>query len=165
MNKFLLIAAFLICTLGCVNWKEARVTITRDYVINPNWNKIDNSITITKMDLTDSINKLVLEKISPQWLIHTLKKDTSFSFIANVIYNGENYSKRKVYFNKYNGFSWGKLNDRHSNYEQKKLGELQQNTWYLLTGLGSEKTLYYIYLDTNDSLHTFRVPASDWTNI
>lgn len=167
-NMYLLIAAFLICTLGCANWKEARVTITRDYVINPNWDKIDNSFTITKMKLIDDINhNVVLEEVSSQWLLHALVEDTSFAFTTNVNYNGEEYAIRKVYFNKSNGFLWRKPPDidpsRGATFES--IGKLQQNTWYLLRGLGAEKTLYYIYLDTNDSLHTFRVPASDWTNI
>ena len=90
-------------------------------------------------------------------------RDTGFSYSANVKFNGEDYSKRKVYFNRDNGFLWyGNLHESSS--AKKILGELQRDTWYFLGGLGEEKTLYYIYLDNLDSLHSFKIPASAWTN-
>lgn len=140
---------------GC---KEGKVIITKDYVINPNWSKADNSFGVSRMFLKDSSKTIDLKDPSEPELYHGLIEDTSFSFVTNVEYNGENFAKRKIYFNRYNGFSWGKLNDRHSNYEQETIGELQQDTWYLLTGLSQiHTTLYYVYLDTSDSLHVFKV--------
>lgn len=151
----------MILTESC---KEKEVIITKDYVINPYWDKVDNSFTVTKMIFRDRGDNINLKNASASELLGKLVEDTSFSLVTNVKYNGEDYSKRKVYFNQYNGFSWGKLNDRHSNYVQETVGQLQQDTWYLLGGLGDEKTLYYLCLDTLDSLHTVKVPASAWTN-
>ena len=151
----------MLLTLGC---KEKEVTVTKAYVINPYWDKIDNSFTVTKMLLKDSTDSINLKNISPSELLRKLVEDTNLSFIANVKYNGEDYPERKVYFNRANGFSWRKLNDKNSNYKQEIFGELQQKIWYSLGGLGEEKTLYYIYLDNLDNLHSFKVPASSWTN-
>lgn len=142
---------------SCSDWKEKEVTITKDYVINPNWDEVDNSFVVYRMKLKDSIKTIDLKNPADTELYHGLIEDTSFAFVTNVKYNGEDYAKRKVYFNKYNGFSWGKLNDRHSDYEQETIGELQQETWYLLAGLSQFKTLYYVYLDTSDSLHVYKV--------
>ncbi|MDO5655050.1 MAG: hypothetical protein Q4G27_02800 [Flavobacteriaceae bacterium] len=151
-----LLSVFLISS--CADWKEKEVTITKDYVINPNWEeKRHNSFAVYKMKLKDSTKTIDLKDPAGTELYHGLIEDSSFSFTTNVEYNGEDYAKRKVYFNRYNDFSWGKLNDMHSDYEQKILGELQPETWYLLAGLSQFKTLYYIYLDTSDSLHVYKV--------
>jgi hypothetical protein len=113
-----------------------------------------------------------LEKISPSSatsfkLLHSLIKDEESSFGTNVKFNGEDYSKRKVFFNQKDNFIWRKPPkvdpNRVTNYE--KIGILKKETWYLLGGLSKVNTLYYIYIDSTGVLHTIRVPASDWTNI
>lgn len=48
----------------------------------------------------------------------------------------------------------------HSKCEREILGELKQETWYLLAGLSQSKTLYYVYLDTSDSLHVHKVSTT-----
>jgi hypothetical protein len=152
----------LFALIGCNGQKE--VTITKDYVINPHWDKTANSFQVVRMKLKSSTDSINPKNASSSELLEKLEKDTNFSYMANVKYNGEEYSERKVYFEKENGFLW--LADVHdSNSGKKILGELQQKTWYLFRGLGKEKTLYYVYLDSTDNLHTFRVPASAWTNI
>lgn len=162
-----MITFFLLFTLvsfmGC---REDKVTITKEYVINPSWDKISNSFTITKMKIKDSGESLELNNVSSQQLLWKLVEDTSFSFTSNVKFNGEGYVKRKVYFNKYNGFVWRKPPDidPSRNITFETIGDLKQNTWYFLGGLGKEKTLHYIYLDSADSLHIYRVDASAWTN-
>jgi len=151
----------LLLTLGCQEQKE--VTITKDYVINPNWDTTNNTFQVVRMSLKDSIDSIKLKDVSPPELLKKLTKDTTFFYTANVKYNGEEYSERKVYFSRNNGFLW--WGDLHKSRSTKKvLGELQQESWYLLTGLGKPKTLYYVYIDSLDSLHTFKVPASSWTN-
>lgn len=153
--------------LTCVRCKEKEVTITKDYVINPYWDKIDNSFTVAKMRLKDTSNNIIKpNNVTSQKLLRKLVKDTSFSFTANVKYNGEEYVKRKIYFNRHNGFLWRKPPniDPSRNIKFNTIGELQQNSWYFLGGLGSEKTLYYVYIDSLDNLHIFKVPSSAWTN-
>ena len=154
---FIGIVFLLLITTGCR--KEKTVTITKDYVINPNWDKIDNSFVLYRMKLKDSTKTIDLKDPSEPELYHGLIEDSSFSFTANVEYNGEDYAKRKVYFNRYNGFVWRKPPDidPSRNITFKTIGDLQQETWYLLAGLSQFKTLYYIYLDTSDSLHVFKV--------
>jgi hypothetical protein len=144
---------------GC---KEKEVTITKNYVINPYWDKIDNSFDVIRMKLKNS-NNIDVKNTSSSEVLRELEEDTSFVYRASVKYNGEDYSKRKVYFNEDNDFLW--WGDLHNSSSTKKvLGKLQKNTWYFLAGLGKEKTLYYVFVDSLDNLHTFRVPASAWTN-
>lgn len=152
--KVFIVNLLFVCAISCTNYKT--VTITKDYVINPNWDKVDNALEIYKMKLKDSTQIINLKDPSEPELYHGLIKDTSFFYTGFVEYNGESYAKRKVYFNRDNGFLWWK--DLHkSNSTKKILGELQQDTWYLLAGLSQFKTLYYVYLDTSDSLHVYRV--------
>lgn len=143
----------MILGLGC---KENKVTITKDYVINPNWSEADNSFAVHRMKLKDSTKIIDLKDPSEPELYHGLIEDTSFSYTTNVKYNGEDYAKRKVYFNRDNGFQWLE-NFPKSGSTKKIFGELQQGTWYLLAGLSQFKTLYYVYLDSSDSLHVFKV--------
>ncbi len=151
--------------LFCVSCKEKEVVITKDYVINPYWDEIDNSFTVTKMKLKDS-NILKLKKVTPQKLLRELVKDSSFSFTANVKNDGQNYAERKVYFNKDNGFLWRKPPniDPSRSLVFNTFGDLQKKAWYFLGGLDKEKTLYYVYIDSLDKLHTFKVPSTSWTN-
>ena len=155
--KKYLVGTLFLSLLGCLNLKEAKTIITKDYVINPNWSETNNSFVVYKMNLKDSSKSINLENATEPELYHGLIEDTSFTYYANVLYNGKKYDERKVYFNKDNGFLWHK--DLHSSSSTKKiLGKLQQDTWYLLTGLSSiQTTLYYMYLDSLDSLHVFKV--------
>lgn len=152
--------------LTLISCKEKEVTITKDYVINPNWDERDNSFRVFRMNLKDSSDNINLKNVTPTELLKNLTEDTSFSYVANVKYNGEKYSERKVYFNKDNGFVWRKPPnlDPSRNLEYETIGELQQETWYFLGGLSNTHTLYYVYIDSLDSLNSFRIPASSWTN-
>lgn len=163
--KIYLISVTFMVLLVLVSCNEEKVvTITKDYVINPNWDKTGNAFRVVRMKLKDSNDSIKLNNVSPLEFVQKLEKDTSFTYTANVEYNGENYSKRKVYFERDNGFLWwGDVHD--SNSSKKVLGQLQQETWYFFGGLGKEKTLYYVYLDCLGSLQVFKVPGSSWTNI
>lgn len=145
--------------MSCTGRKEAKVTITKDYVVNPNWDEVDNSFAVHRMKPKDSSRTITLKHPADTELYHGLIADTSFSFTANVEYNGEDYAKRKIYFNRDNGFVWRKPPDIDPSRNEtfSAIGELEQNTWYLLAGLSQFKTLYYVYLDTSDSLYVFKV--------
>ena len=159
----IVILFFLLLASSCLEWKEKSVTITKDYVINPYWDKVDNSFDVIRMKLKNRYDTFDLKKITSSKLLQKLEQDTSLIYRASVDFNGVDYYERKVYFNRNNGFLW--WSDLHkSNSAKKVLGKLQQETWYLLLGLGRPRTLYYVYLDSRDSLHTFKVPASSWTN-
>ncbi|QTY27301.1 hypothetical protein [Flavobacterium sp. CS20] len=152
-------AAILLLFLTTSCWDEKAVTITKDYVINPNWDKVDNSFAVYRMEPKDScktINAINPNDMEPY---HCLIKDTSFSFTANVEYNGKDYANRKVYFNRYNGFVWRRPPDIDPTRKRtfKTIGKLQQETWYLLTGLSQFSTLHYIYIDSSDKLHVHKV--------
>lgn len=153
--------------LICVSCKEKQVVITKDYVINPYWDKTDNSFIVAKMKLKDSDkNNLKLNNITSQKLLSELVKDTSFSFTANVKYDGKSYAERKVYFNRDNDFLWRKPPNIDPSRKKvfNTIGELEKKEWYFFGGLDKEKTLYYIYIDSLDKLHIFKVPSTSWTN-
>lgn len=152
--KVFIMSLLFVGIQGCTTYNT--VTITKDYVINPNWDEVDNSFAVYRMKLKDSSKTIDLKDPSEPELHHGLIKDTSFSYRGFVEYNGEDYDKRKVYFNRDNGFLWWE-NFPKSDSTKKILGELQQETWYLLAGLSQFKTLYYVYLDSSDSLHVFKV--------
>ncbi len=153
-------STFFLILFTLVSCHEEEVTITKDYVINPNWKKDfddGNSLAVYKMKLKDSSKTIGLEDPTEPELYHGLIKDTSLTYRANVRYNGTDYSKRKVYFNRDNEFLWCDLNNMHSDCERRILGELEQDTWYLLAGLSQISALYYVYIDSLDSLHVFKV--------
>jgi hypothetical protein len=162
INIFEIFFLFLIL-IGC---EEREVIITADYVINPNWDEINNTIRIVKMNLKDSTDNINLENVSSQDLLKKLSADTNYSYVANVQYNGESYTKRKVYFERYNGFLWRRPPDLEPN---RKLGynnikKMELDSWYLIFGLSNVKTLYYVHINPFGRLYCFKVPASAWTN-
>lgn len=159
--RILILCLLLACVGGC--GPGGTVTITKEYVINPNWNKLSNSFTVYKMTIKDSVNKIDIINPTEQELYYGLIKDVNASYISNVTYNGESYSKRKVYFNKDNGLSWKKMSEIHGSTEYRTIGELKQDTWYLFDGLSQFRSLYYVYVDAADSLHVFKV--STMTNV
>jgi len=150
----------LLFLLGC---EEKEITITKDYVINPNWDEMDNELSIVRMNLINNSDNINLNNVSPSDLLEKLTKDTCFSYETNIKFNGVEYAKRKVYFNRNNGFVW--IINPRINFECETIGELQRNTWYKLSGLSNIKTLHYIYIDSLNNVRLFKVPASYWTNI
>lgn len=149
-----IISFFLL--FGCSIKNKGKITITRDYIINPNWNEVNNSLTVYKMKLKDSTQTIDLTDPSEAELYHGLVKDSSFLYSTKIRHNDEDYTKQKVYFNKYNGFEWCDLNNMHSDCEKRTLEELKQETWYLFYGLSNiHTTAYYAYFDTSDKLHLF----------
>lgn len=156
---------FVLLLFGCNPYAEEAVTITKDYVINPNWDKQSNRFDVNEMQLKEGLEKISPSSATSFDLLQNLIKNMESSYGANVNYNSIEYSERKVYFDRDNGFTWIKLNDLHSDARQSTIGNLKPETWYLLGGLSKVNTLYYIYIDASGKLHTVRVPASDWTNI
>lgn len=165
MKQLVLYLVLTVCTLSCVSWYEEDVIITTDFVINPHWNSVDNSFAVYEMKARDGRSDINPANANEAMVHNGLVMDTSSSFIANIEYNGERYSTRKIYFNKDNGVVWRRIPGRGSSmtFEQRILGELKRETWYLLGGLSELRTVYYIYKDHSDSLHVIK--SSRMTNI
>ncbi|MCX2744933.1 hypothetical protein OO013_13705 [Mangrovivirga sp. M17] len=157
MRVSIRIILLLLLSIGCYDHKE--VTITKDFVINPNWTQMDNSFEIYKMKPKDSSKTINPKNYSSIELYHALTTDTSYSYVANVKYNGVDYAHRKVYFNRDNGFVWTRPSniDPSLNSTFETIGEFERETWYLLAGLSQYGTLYYLYIDASDSLHVHKV--------
>ena len=148
----IIIAAFL--SISC---RTNKVIITKEYVINPNWTPTDNSFEVQKMKPKDSTIIINLVNPSETDLYYGLIADTTPSYVCNVKYNNIPYSNRKVYFNKDNGFNWFEFKNARLGMSLKILGDLQPTTWYLLAGLSQFGGMYYVFLDTSDSLHVYKV--------
>ena len=170
MNKtviYLLSTIFLLLSTSCVLLRTKEVIITKDYVTNPEWSETNNSLRIYKMRLKNGpgVNP---EKTSPDELLKRFETDTSFASSANVIYNGEKYSQRKVYYNQENNFLWYRLTFDSKVIDTENgrniIGELERDNWYKLSGLSSVKTLYYVYINPDGKSTVFEVSASYWTN-
>lgn len=164
-KRKLIVINLLIIFTSCSLTRESDVIITKDYVINPYWDSLDNSMSISRMKMKDSTMRINLENVTSQQLLNYLEEDTTFSFISNVQYNGESYSTRKVFFHKDNGFIWSKQYGDDEFTGQLVLDSIEKKRWYLIYGLDKEKTIYYFYIDEIGILHTFKIIASDWTNI
>lgn len=163
-NRFFIGTVTIMLLYSCALMEEKEVTITRDYVINPNWTEQNNSIEIYRMapkDSTVNINPLSTNYIE---LSNSLTKDDGYSFVANVDYNGEDYSQRKVYFDKENSFVWRKPPDLDLKRENeiKTIGQLELETWYLFGGLSNAGNLYFIYFDSTGNAYRFKKLASNW---
>jgi len=156
---------FVLVFFGCNPYAEEKVTITKDYVINPNWDKQSNRFDIIEMKAKKEAYSIDPLSATSFDLLHNLIENMESSYGGNVNYNSIEYSERKVYFDRDNGFTWIKLNELHSDTRQSTIGSLKPKTWYLLAGLSKVNTLYYIYIDSSGKLYTIRVTASDWTNI
>jgi hypothetical protein len=91
-----------------------RVVITRRYIINPNWSKNlpNNPVTIYKLHLADSSRPIIVDSIiwsrNPEYdPFKAFVRDTCTWFeSSNILYNGTSFRKRKIYFDRPNGFKW-----------------------------------------------------------
>ena len=105
----------LVLLTSCYNFSTKKVVITRRYIINPNWSNTCgpcNSITIYKLHLADSSRPIIVDSIfrsrDPEYdPLKTFVRDTCTWFEAsNILYNGTSFRKRKIYFDRPNGFKW-----------------------------------------------------------
>jgi len=90
-----------------------KVVITRRYIINPNWgNTPSNRITIYKLHLADSSRPIIVDSIfrsrDPEYdPLKVFVRDICTWFeVYGIPYNGTSFRKRKIYFDRPNGFKW-----------------------------------------------------------
>ena len=95
----IIIFTLVLWQIGCHPHKEKDVIITKDYVINPNWDRKNNRFDVKEMKPKDGSEK-INPAVTSTKLLNSLIEDEESSYGANVKYNGKDYSKRKVYFNK-----------------------------------------------------------------
>jgi hypothetical protein len=158
MRIDILFFIWLFMLTGCWN---AQVEITNEYIINGNWTKKNeqawaNSITIDKMKVKKDSTIDPFSDLSQVQIISKLEEDSSFMHYANIkIKPEERYKNKKIYFNKYNGFSWGS-ESRHSGFKTNTIGVLQAGNWYRFSDLGWAGEIY-IYIDSANKTHRFNV--------
>jgi hypothetical protein len=92
-----------------------KVVITRRYIINRNWSNTCgpcNHVTIYKLHLADSSRPIIVDSIfcsrNPEYNpLKTFVRDTCTWFeVYGIPYNGTSFRKRKIYFDRPNGFKW-----------------------------------------------------------
>ena len=103
----------LVLLMSCFSTKK--VVITRRYIINRNWSNTCgpcNCITIYKLHLADSSRPIVVDsifwsRVTGYDLLEMFVRDTCTWFTAsNIPYIGTSFRKRKIYFDRPNGFKW-----------------------------------------------------------
>ena len=114
-RRIFLFGVSLVLLMSCYNFSTKKVVITRRYIINRNWSNTCgpcNSITIYKLHLADSSRPIIVDSIfrsrDPEYdPLKTFVRDTCTWFEAsNILYNGTSFRKRKIYFDRPNGFKW-----------------------------------------------------------
>jgi len=110
-RRIFLFGVSLVLLMSCIK----KVVITRRYIINPNWSNRfspSNRITIYKLHLADSSRPIIVDSIfrsdDPEYdPFKTFVRDTCTLFAAyEILYNGRSFRKRKIYFDRPNGFKW-----------------------------------------------------------
>ena len=110
-GRIFLFGVSLVLLMSCVK----KVVITRTYIINRNWSNTCgpcNCITIYKLHLADSSRPIVVDsifwsRVTGYDLLEMFVRDTCSWFAAyGIPYNGRSFRKRKIYFDRPNGFKW-----------------------------------------------------------
>src|SRR5688500_11301185 len=85
--------------------------------------------------------------LSQSEVLSKLEDDSTFMFYTNVrLKERESYNKKKLYFDRDNGFNWGKENRSHEAEKVKTIGNLQKGIWYKFSNLGSGGVQYiFVY--------------------
>ena len=154
---FLLLFALISCS------SEPRIVITKKSISNEYWDSYNNAIHVDRMkikkDSTIDVSTSDFDTNTGWSLFNKLEMDSTFYFG----YNGLNIKKDKplltgkVFFDRDNGFEWytGKGNI-------KIVGVLENETWYLISGLRTEPYELIIYVDENEQVHRFNKLASNF---
>ena len=112
-GRTFLFGVSLVLLMSCFSTKK--VVITRRYIINRNWSNTCgpcNCITIYKLHLADSSRPIVVDsifwsRVTGYDLLEMFVRDTCSWFAAyGIPYNGRSFRKRKIYFDRPNGFKW-----------------------------------------------------------
>lgn len=156
MRKTIVTLISVLIFTSCLNKK---IEITSDYITNANWNEQANAIKINKLRLKKDSTINPVSDLNQVELLEKLEDDTSFLFVANVKYNGEKYSTRKVYFNKNNGFFW--WSDK-GEAKTEAIGNLQKDNWYKFSDLVTYPYYVYVYVDTLGKAHCFDVNLANY---
>ena len=110
-RRIFLFGVSLVFLMSCTK----KVVITRRYIINRNWSNTCgpcNCITIYKLHLADSSRPIVVDsifwsRVTGYDLLEMFVRDTCSWFAAyGIPYNGRSFRKRKIYFDRPNGFKW-----------------------------------------------------------
>jgi hypothetical protein len=154
----------ILFALVAASCSDKQIEITTEYIINENWDEHANAIEINKQKVKkDSVINPFTELNNTE-ILSKLENDSSFIFFANVKYNGDKYSTRKIYFNKDNDFYWkeGYLAGNEIKDTVKRIGALEQNYWYKFSYLKTHPYYVYVYIDSSNRVHRFDVNLANY---
>ena len=155
MKNLIILLTTIMSVNSCVN----KIQITPEYIINPNWSKQGNAIMIDKLIVKKDSAIDPFRRLTHIDLLTKLEEDTSYSYMGNVQYNGEGYSKRKVFFNKRENFFWW---SDEGETRQERIGNLQKNNWYKFSHLLGYLYYIFIYVDSANQVHRFDLNQGNW---
>lgn len=142
---------------GC---SDKKIEITNEYVVNSNWDEHANAIEVIRLKVKSDSVINPFSDLNQIEILDKLEDDSSFIFFANVKYNREKYSTRKVYFNKDNDFLW--LADNIGDVRVKTIGNLQPGSWYKFSHLVTHPYSVYVYIDSINKTHRFDVNVANY---
>ena len=149
----------LVIGFGLLVSCSKRIEITNEYVYNEYWNEYNNAIGIEKMKVIDSTLDIFSEDFQEQsnhWnIVNKLEIDSTFnSYYGGLNIKNPNKPKLngKVFFDKYNGWNWS-LNGE----KKKRIGKLENNTWYKFSHLKTTAMYKYVFVDSYGKTYIFTV--------
>jgi len=156
MRSFIIFLIIIFAFTGCL---KKKIEITANYITNANWDEQANAIKINKLNLKKDSTINPFSDLTQIELLDKLEDDTSFLFVGNIKYNGEQFSKRKVYFDKKNGFFW--WSDKGET-KTETIGNLQKDNWYKFSNLVTYPYYIYVYIDSSNQAHRFDVNLANY---
>lgn len=156
-SKLFLGALFSVVLLsfGCRN----KVTISRIYIYSTSWEKGGyQGFRIAKIKLLDS-SVSVFDKNFNKYFLDKHIIDSNFCY-GVVSKNEIRQRKDRVYFNRTNeNLQWFKCSNGFDRIDE--IGQLDYNTWYIITGLyGTED--FYVYIDKEGESHVYSLGPTNW---
>lgn len=145
---------FSFLLLSCSNKK---IKITKDYIVNEHWEEHHYRMMIDKMKVIDTIdyNKILsIDYDEPNYvyIVKRLVVDSTFNYTFSRYATSK--IKDTIYFNKYNGWTWGS----EYGYTKKYIGSLENSTWYKFSDLLMNVHFFiYVYVDSKGNTYQFHV--------
>jgi len=162
MKYFFSIVFIISAVVGC---SSPEVIITSSYIINGNWtarNDYPGANAIEIYGMHENKGRAIDAHSNPSQLqlLDGLNRDSSFYYSANVYFPGEtSYLKRKVYFNKDNGFSWFSFKGEK---ETRAIGNLKPKSWYEFSNLKAHGYHYIVYVDSAGGTLVFPINIANY---
>lgn len=152
------------CALLSLVEKKRSVRITSEYIENDYWYEYNRSFTVSKLvPKHEYITNLTIDSIIGSYqpfFLQNFEENVESQRVGYLNKTKVKFSSRRVFFNKYNGFNWYKMDREHND---RIFGNLHLRSWYLFTGLFHTSATYvYAYIDEMGNGHLYTVSLSNY---